>query len=407
MDPSAFLPSQTPHQKYANVIRRILTYKESQRRSFPFIQHTCARDVCHPENEAAFIPHGNQCVFVCDYHVVHVCTSSECNLYQTQTSGTCPISGVHYQHPLSSYDKRDQRTYYIPQHVHLHNKRTRGDRERQQQLMVNMSYTSSTGVTTQLSYTKTTPPSLPQIHTDEHDNDKRKRRKKPPTRKPPPEFNRKEAHDLIEKLLYSNIRKLINRKETAEITRKMKKELTAYGNRQQEQRQLKRYMDIMQIADVYGRKMLSFQDLPYDSGRIAYYAAIGEQVWDKVLRFIEMFQIHIDCKRDPQSVLLATLYSMRQGYVVDGMSLIPYDPFIAQHIPPINHFDAFDISKHLVTQGQKLINTAYTHAVDGRDRLRSVDLLLDMTVLPSFTNDMIFFKPVSRKKDKLPHKTVK
>ena len=87
-------------------------------------------------------------------------------------------------------------------------------------------------------------------------------------------------------------------------------------------------------------------------------------------------------KSSIQAITVGTLYVMRQGYksVDADVTILPLDPYLAQHLPIMNQLPRFGIEKNSFTKGQRLIHFTL-------DKAFSTGIPVDEIVPCSFTLD--------------------
>lgn len=266
-------------------------------------------------------------IFVLGCRTIHVCTESTCSYWRENRGHTCPISGLEFGGAqTSSYSKNDSRTWY-----------TRGTIE--QALSVAPSSVA------------------------------------PVAQRPRPSLSAEQIGDgctvMVKLLLYS--RQRVERNNLLQQEQKQAADLACatYLQKQAQQRQAPFFTDLYRI-----RAYILFAEPPlcildFDETRCNYYVAILTQIWQRVQRFyvrdhdkvLDAHSVEIVPRLDFESVILATLYGMRQGYRQRGVRIIPKDTFLAKHLPLINDLIThFKLPRDAITKGQKILRRAIDNA---------------------------------------------
>lgn len=306
-------------------------------------EHECRHAHCCPESEADFrqdqIPISSN-VYLCNLGVVHICSQEACGLYTSMPNQTCPISGRQYDGGviISSYSRSDPRTW-----------RDKGD---------GLFSVSS---------------SLPAA------KKKKQKMKKTLPEKFPAATVLELGRELVSTLLFSSSRTRCNQAARQENWAAAEKAKTTYIAQRRSVRQLPYLSNIYRIMAYYRSKELPLMELEYDAGKCTYYARVILQVWNQILSFTPAASI--PPKLHPIVVGMGTLYSMRDGMTIDGVSILPADAYLHRMLPNISHLSFFPtLPKSHVTHGTVLVQTAYQYALH-HHRMAPEQLILNVSHL--------------------------
>lgn len=263
---------------------------------------------------------------------IHVCTEESCTYWRENQGHTCPISALEYGgSQTSSYSKNDSRTWYV-----------RGSVEQFQPAA-----TTPTPAATTAAAVPRAKPSL----TAEQIEDR--------------------CTVMIKLLLYSRQRVTRNGLLHQEQMQAANLACATYLQKQAQQRQPPFFTDLYRIRAHLLFCEAPLQILEFDESRCRYYVGIVTQVWQRVQQFYvrdhdkvrDAQAVEIVPRLDFESVILATLYGMRQGYHQRGVRIIPQDPFLAQHLPLISDLIThFSLPRDAITKGQKILRRAFENA---------------------------------------------
>lgn len=309
---------------------------------------TCSRRECDPQCHESN-------VYMCKYGTVHICSASRCEYYQHTQSKTCPISGIVHQSVVLShntYDKNDSRTW-----------------RKESELVA---VTPEQGVTT----TTTSRKKDRRTHNRQHIN---------------VEALRQQAENTIIKLLYSSNRADCNEAARLQLDEKAKKARQTYVNERYKKRQLPYLTDLMRITAAVFTQPLPYSLFHLNNTLVRYYVEVVMQVWALVIKHAIPHKHKVFDERgkemlpriDFESVVLATLYAMREGMEFEeGCVALPRDEFLYAHLPALNDLDAyFGLSQNQVTLGTTLLLEVYNNA--RKDGATLEEISLNMSSLPS------------------------
>ena len=365
------------------------------------VDHICNNNTCNPENELSLIHRGflsknsppiTTYVYVCNMQSVHICTKDKCNLYRATATGTCTISGLHYEkHQFSTYSSADQMTWgsktsnftcKTPSNefnisevapVQGMNRRlllNRSDaslfssplllssssivkekeskKGEKDELSLKKKHTTTTTTTTTTTNNNSMTTLLPL------------KRKKNFTRN-----NTKlaeKSRSIIQLLLYSVHRIRINDEMRKRHLRARDKYRDDYIRMCKEQRQRTILSDFARFNIYFLNLPVPLTELQQDEARISNLSNVILHVWNLVEKYYDNDRNKDGCKIDFTSVALGTLYTMRQGYVINEFEVLPQDSFLAYHLPKMKDLSRFDLSKRSITKGEKLLSDTYKFA---------------------------------------------
>jgi len=295
--------------------------------------HICHPDVCNPENEPTLIAKGflagpatTRDLYLCRYRSHHLCTERYCN---SVVMGVCPISGACYG-PLggySSYDKNNARTWHSAFR----------DNE----------ISSQTGVTANPNrYIKPEPETQSEVVP-------LKKARKPKSSATLQQY----ARQIIIKLLFSKTRASINTRHLRYGRKTATRKIRHYLNQCEQTRSIPSLLYILMIQEEGEDTNNQLEQLNYDQVILDKYTMIIWNIYEKISKYypgtLKM-----------QTMALAILYEMRQGYSVDGMIIIPSDTYLLYNLPLINDLPLFSLKKKEITIGQKIIKKAVGQALE-------------------------------------------
>jgi hypothetical protein len=302
--------------------------------------HFCTNKECSPQNN------GNN-VYLCKYGVVHLCSASRCEYYNTTQSMTCPISGIVMEHSVvaqNTYNKNDSRTW------------------RSEEAIVGA--LSESRLSEPLSKKKK------QSHIDE--------------------TLRNNAENVVVNLLYSSNRDRRNRVALDYMNERATKARQTYVNERFKKRQLPYASDMCRVTATVYAQALPYVLYAYDDVMIQYYVEIIVQVWALVQKYAVSYKDKVfdqDNKEmipriDFESIALATLYVMRERTQYEGAVALPRDTFLFHNLPQLFDLDTyFSVSQNKVTKGTALLLMVYNNAKN--DGAAVEDVCLNLKLLPN------------------------
>ena len=386
--------------------KRIIQAKPDMMASF--VPHTCSTTMCNPENELSLLHRGllsgtpkASHVYVCNLRRVHVCKRDTCDLFRETPDGTCPISAIHYaNHQYSTYSRADPMSWYskpsnvtcntpvsslsmvnseLVEHKHISatslNRRkllNRSDvglfdvkklqaeqkevelEKEKQSVAVAAAATTTTTTTTTMTTTTTTKT------TNTETKQGKKRRSRSNAKK---KQLKESARSLIQLLLYSSNRIRINDETRAKHLRARDKHRDEYIRMCKQQRQRTVLSDFARFNIFFLNLPVPLAELELDDAKIDNLQHIIMHVWSLVEKYYDLEKSNDACKIDFTSVALGTLYTMRQGYLLNGIEVLPQDVFLAYHLPKMKDLSRFHLAKRGITKGEKILAHAYDNAV--------------------------------------------
>ena len=377
------------NKKEQQSVKRIVSVKPDMLNRH--VDHICSNNTCNPENELSLMHRGflskssapiTAYVYVCNMRSVHVCTKDKCNLYQATANGTCPISGLHYEkHQFSNYSRADPMTWgsktsnftcKTPSNTITAEAEVAVTSGTSRRLLLNRSgaslfssppplsitkeeeeeekgkeqFSLTTTTTTTTTTTKTTASVL--------------KRKKSFTRNDTKLVEK--ARNIIQLLLYSVHRIRINDEMRKRHLRARDKHRDDYIRMCKEQRQRTILSDFARFNIYFLNLPVPLVELQQDEARISNLSNVILHVWNLVQKYYDNDRNKDGCKIDFTSVALGTLYTMRQGYVINEIEVLPQDSFLAYHLPKMKDLSRFDLSKRSITKGEKILSDTYKFA---------------------------------------------
>jgi len=287
--------------------------------------HECSRLLCDPLNEIALVTRGympgpptTEHLYLCKYGQLHECGDSCC------FDEVCPVSGMTHmdQIDVADYDSTNPLTWG---------------------------------------------PKPSNLISDAHAERVMKRYCPPSTEKGAsvPEAPKQKMiklddtylriESLIDRILFSDQRKKINTTCINQQARKSKREKEVYLAKCEKEHVPYNLMELMMIDAKYTRNVHSLNIIPRDDQLLTKYANYVLKV------YLRVQECNGDGKVCPDAITLATLYKMQQGNKVNGVTLIPLDPFLADNLPLMNDLPKFKVNKKKYTQGERLIFLMFEH----------------------------------------------
>lgn len=311
-----------------SVLLEIAQYKGDLTDSYK--PHSCNRNYCNPQSLFNLIRRGNDTVYLCKYRQYHICDQQHCHC------ALCPISGVCWGTQLySSYASDDHRTWNVT-----------ADADEDPNVYIMPGY-------------EHTGPSPAPVAQEQAFVSK---------------LNRMDASDkveqVVEKLLYSHKRVTINEEYYKQKDKALQRERDAYIVQCVRQGVPVNRVHLTMIADRHQSNQAPMAILERDSALVSHLVDSVLQVCEIVERYSQQTQSKI-CVT---SIALGVLYTMRQGLVLENVTLIPMSPLLRDHLPIMNHLSKFGLEKQKYTKGHQLIVFAYDSAVRQGVELRDLCL---------------------------------
>lgn len=304
--------------------------------------HSCNRNYCNPQSLFDLTRHGNDTVYLCKYRQYHICDRDHCQCV------LCPVSGACWDtHLYSSYASDDHRTwnvaaeldddpivYIMPGYEHIMQPPTAEVKEQTFVSKLNRADVSA------------------------------------------------KIEQIIEKLLYSPKRVTINEDYYKQKDKALHRERDAYIVQCARKGMPVNRMFLTMIADRHQSNQAPMAILERDDELVSHLVNLILQVSEIVERYGQQVQSKICIT----SIVLGVLYTMRQGLVLENVTLIPMSPLLRDHLPIMNHLSKFGFEKQKYTKGHQLIVFAYDTALRQGVELRELclrvrDTNLNLTAL--------------------------
>lgn len=342
-------------------------------------KHVCSSQTCNPQSEEQMVRSGtldgeivSNNVYLCKYGVVHVCSATSCKIFPSTQTQTCTISGFQMGTMVSSYDKNDYRTWNKSKETET----TLGSdkvvtasapkkRDRNDDLLPSTGKEEPLPVTVAL---------------------------KPLSKRPRPLISERVAKeksaDIITNLMYSSARGQRNAAAIQEFRKEAMTAKNTYVQQRLQMRQLPYLTDVYRLIAHFTSKALPLVEFEPDLYLIEYYSCVVYQIWLLVLRYFvpEKEKVRNESgeeilpRIDLETVCLGVLFGMRQGLSFGGVSVLPYDEFLASNLPLISELSYFGIVKNKITAGNTILVKTYQNAL--KEGAIPQDLVLDVTKLP-------------------------
>jgi hypothetical protein len=374
--------------------------------------HVCYPETCHPENEPMLIQQGLMSappltthVFLCNFRCIHICNRQQCHRYGA--TGACPISNIRYEQLYSSYDSTDPLTWKnasrpFPGQIsrHVFNETVLPEKRKQNRRDF---FASGNGIFEPVKAVEAIP-SLPPPPPE-------KRRKKMPEKRRISN-ERQRIEKIVKTLLFSEQRKRLNENVAAEHQKQHQTMRDEYLRKRRDERQLPILSDLYRILVHYASMPLPLVELQENPKTVRHYTKIALEMLDKVNKYVVEGEVGGAIR--VTSVVLGTLYMMRQGYEVGNVQVLPLDRFLLCNLPmgnDLQHFtlDNGRLEKSHMTSGERLVSRMYNNAVEQGASEKELTLQsASNTAVRSFVgnnseeedSEIPMFKSVSRKKRK-------
>jgi hypothetical protein len=280
--------------------------------------HQCRREYCNPQ--------GISNIYLCKFRQIHVCTPDECDLV---FEGVCPISGACYG-PVGygNYDPNDNRTFYSRGLINdepIHAKFPQ--------------FLPIRGANPPASGGGVGAPAARVISRVVNEKDV---------------YTRIETY--VEDLLYSNERVKINALATAANKKACTQKKEEYIARCSARDEPINWVMMDIIANSFGYVEQVLEIMPLSRETVARYT-------EMVLKVYKMVQSFTSERVCVESITLAVLYTMRVGYIVNDVQVLPMDPFLKEHLPDMNELGRFGFERHKFTNGENQLTFAFDEAI--------------------------------------------
>ena len=157
------------------------------------------------------------------------------------------------------------------------------------------------------------------------------------------------AERVVDAVLYSSARsKILDQWRKLQVKR-VKVDIEAYQKQCTKQ---KVPVNLIRIAMLECPTSSSIGPLKRDPEKVEYYV-------EKILKMFHLVRQHPVEKPCITSVAIALLYRMQQGKVVQGITLIPMDPYLAMQLPLMNDLKMVGLDGTLFTKGERMIDCMY------------------------------------------------
>lgn len=345
-------------------------------------EHLCSSLTCCPENEPQLITQGflsgpplTDFVFLCNKGNVHVCTKQECKIFNSTSNGICPISRIHYaNHSFSSYSRADSRTWsskpssrFCNPGAGVFSNVIRKRKKKKRKLLTQSGINIVVGKKQEPEPKQKLPEPKP-----------RRRKRYASTISLIPNRSR----EIVQILLYSKHRKDINNITRTKHQSQLNKRCEEYIKQCANERQRIVLSDLARFNTYYSNMALPLSEMKRNESIIDNYATIIQHVWNIVYTFnnnaIQNNDEYCGPKLCFDSIALGALYTMRQGYKINSIEVLPQDRFLLYNLPIINDLTRFGFAKKKITKGENLLSIAYKNAIDS-GKISREDLVVDVT----------------------------
>lgn len=282
--------------------------------------HFCSRSYCNPETLYHLTRKGDQTIFLCKFRQYHICDESHCHC------ASCPISGICWGTEMfSSYASDDFRTWNVG-----------AEEDDDPTVYIMPGYEPKVQNVANIPY-------QPEVFVSK--------------------LNRSDAsakvEQVIEKLLYSPMRSTLNDEYYKQKDKVLNRERDAYISHCVALQRPVNRIQLTMISDRHDSGQPPLHLLERDQSFISYLVNCVLQVCETVERYGRQAQSKV-CVI---SITLGVLYTMRQGYALDGISLLPMIPLLRDHLPIMNHLSKFGLEKQKYTKGHQMIVYSYDVAL--------------------------------------------
>lgn len=210
------------------------------------------------------------------------------------------------------------------------------------------------------------------------------------------EVVKSKASEIIMCLLFSVNRARRNGDAIVENKRIAIKARNTYITERMQQRQLPYLTDIYRLMGHITSRALPLDEYVFDEALHDYYVNVVLQVWLFIMKYCEKeydaeSDTEIIPRIDLETVVLGTLYVMRQGLLRGGMTLLPKDEFLLVSLPLIHEMSYFNNAfKKKITKGTTLLNDVYDNALG--NGIHPQELCLDVSKLPEKNYTQVYRK---------------
>ena len=282
--------------------------------------HICSRTVCNPQSEQMLIdeshlmgPPLTSNVYLCRYGTVHVCTPTACEHYALSNTQTCYISNFQMGPTVSFYDKNNSKSWF-----------------------------------SKLEHLSGTPAAA--------GGGGGGKRIKPLTSLSP-ETMLERASDIVKLLLYSVCRHKRNLVAVEEYKQQANNAKNTYIRNQLRQQQLPFYPDVYRVRAFYSSQVLPLREYEYNPVLCNYYTQIVQQMWELV----------VETNTEPEknlfdNIVIGTLYALQKGIILQNMTVLPKDDFLAQNLPSGSDLPYFGMERNRISKCDLLISNLYERA---------------------------------------------
>jgi len=194
-----------------------------------------------------------------------------------------------------------------------------------------------------------------------------------------------QIEEIVEQLLYSHYRNIVNNNWVKKQQKCCKKEKNVYITQHYKTKPIN-LIQILMIESKYNNYKLPLQILQRDSEKIANYSHLVYQMYTNIKQYVQE-------KICIASITLCVLYKMQQGFSIDGVCIIPLDPYLTAHLPLINDLPQFGLDKKKFTKGEKIIKQLVYVVKSSFTSLNNISLKEKEE-----EKELVTFLPTSRKK---------
>lgn len=272
------------------------------------LHHVCSGPFCHPETD------GKSDVYLCDYGVVHVCGENYCTLASPTPQGeyVCPISGLvlGVEHNIAYQKEGEEASFRIVKDVKRH-----------------------------------------KVSADE----------KLMTR----------ARAIIEKLFYSATRQRLNQKAEAQRDERCKNLVERYTLQQQRRLEFVNLQEVLRIKSNVLSEPLPYKILQEDAewvnGKCLH---VIKQLWQKLNTYFYCDgKLYEQVKEAPVRLnavytALALIYMMKTGHRANDKVFVPYDPYVAEHVPREKDIPLFGFQVARMKKSKDLLISFFEKSIE-------------------------------------------
>ena len=345
-------------------------------------EHVCRPLVCRPENEEMLIAQGllappavMQDVYMCRYLRFHVCTEELCNNHE---HGVCSISGLCHGVVVSSFSRSDPRTVAAQPSAGTNDAQPISYAYEQQIRRVRRRHD---GMITTVSVPVPVALVVPPVAAE--------RSSARPSTIVPWQKMKDDVRRTLHAIFFSHVREQINHECAAQSEVRLERSIKEYQDYRNARRLPVSLIRIMMIDDNHPPSR-TLKIIPYDDALLDRYTAIVEHVYDVIVKYgVQVDRVY------PDHITLAVLYTMRNGWTLQGHIMIIADPALIDILPLPNDLTRFKINKKSLTKGTFCMKAAYDNALVQRASMYDLTMNKELHA-PLTTRDAVVLFPLGR-----------